>query len=70
MTSWLVIFRAFYFFFRPSDPKSEKKSCKSANEKILASPFFCQTVHKTVTLWNGNKLVNNLALGLFIVYWK
>ena len=33
MTSQLVIFRA---FFRPPDPKSEKKSRKSTNKKILA----------------------------------
>ena len=37
MTSLLVIFRAFLFiFFRPPDPKFEKKSCKSTNKKILA----------------------------------
>ena len=38
MTSQLVIFRAFLFifFFRPADPRSEKKSCKSTNKKILA----------------------------------
>ena len=37
MTSSLVIFRAFLFnFFRPPDPKSEKKSRKSTNKKILA----------------------------------
>ena len=25
-----------HFFFRPLDPKSEKKSCKSTNKQILA----------------------------------
>ena len=36
MTSWLVIFRAFlfYFFFRPPDPKSKKKIRKSTNKKF------------------------------------
>ena len=40
MTSQLVILRAFLFiFFRPPDPKSEKKnSRKSTNKKILALP--------------------------------
>ena len=37
MTSQLVIFRAFLFiFFRPLDPRSEKKSHKSTNKKNLA----------------------------------
>ena len=37
MTSQLVIFRAFLFvFFRPLDPRSEKRSRKSTNEKNLA----------------------------------
>ena len=38
MTSQLVIFRAFLFiFFRPPDPRSEKKnSRKSSNKKNLA----------------------------------
>ena len=37
MTSQLVIFRAFLFiFFRPPDPRSEKKSRKSTNKKNLA----------------------------------
>ena len=37
MTSQLVIFRAFLFiFFHPPDPRSEKKSRKSTNKKILA----------------------------------
>ena len=36
MTSQLVIFRAFLFiFFRPSDPRSEKKSRKSTNKKKI-----------------------------------
>ena len=39
MTSQLVIFRA--FFFRPHYLKSEKRSCKSTNEKILALSFDC-----------------------------
>ena len=37
MTSQLVIFKAFFsFIFRPPDLKSEKKSGKSTNTKILA----------------------------------
>ena len=35
MTSQLVILKA--FFPHPHDPKSEKKSGKSTNKKILAS---------------------------------
>ena len=37
MTSQLVIFRAFlfFFFFRPPDPRSEKNSRKSTNKKNL-----------------------------------
>ena len=38
MTSWLVIFRA---FFQSPDPKSEKKSHKSSNKKIPALMVKC-----------------------------
>ena len=35
----MVIFRAFLFiFFRPPDPRSEKKSRKLTNKKILPDP--------------------------------
>ena len=37
MTSQLVILQSFFiYFFRPLDPRSEKKSRKSTNKKILA----------------------------------
>ena len=36
MTSWLVISRAFLFFFVPPHPKSEKNPRKSTYKKILA----------------------------------
>ena len=34
MTSQLVIFRAFFFFFRPSDPKSEKNPVNQLIKKF------------------------------------
>ena len=42
MTSQLVIYRAFLFiYFRPPDPRSEKKSRKSTNKKIWPKERFC-----------------------------
>ena len=35
MTSQLVIFSAFFFFFHPLDPKYDFFPCKSTNKKNL-----------------------------------
>ena len=48
MTSWLVIFRVFFFFFFVSPTLNlKKKSRNSTNKKILA----LQTISHDINLW-------------------
>ena len=48
MTSQLVIFRAFFLFFRPHDPKSAKNPLNQLMEKFW--PYYTQFVYTSVCL--------------------
>ena len=55
----LVIFRAFLFiFFRPLDPKSDKKSRKSTNKKIW--PYILYISERSIyTRWGKTECPDN-----------